>query len=58
MDKYTEVERGWCNASLVFNKREIARTDQNIVIAYMSEKRHSNAIEEWAEEYGYPIEWI
>lgn len=54
-DGYYEAERGWFNASLIYEDEEIARTDGDLVIAY--DESHKSAVEEWAEEYGYPIEW-
>ena len=38
----------------------IARTDGDIIIAYADKcsKQDEKEVVEWADEYGYPVEWV
>ena len=55
---YYVAERGRFNASLVYDGEEIAGTDSDLVIGYGKyARKHGNEIRDWADEYGYDIEW-
>ena len=52
---YYECEHGRFDASLVYDNKEIARTYGELILAY--DRKHIAEITEWANEYGYDIEW-
>lgn len=60
---YFESERGCFNSSLIYwvfgdEYVEIARTDYDSVIGYKEYRsQHGSEIEEFADDYGYEIEW-
>lgn len=57
---YTEIDVGVFNAGLITAYGVmIAKTDGDIIIGYTDtcNRRDAQEVENWADEYGYPVEW-
>lgn len=52
---YYEYEHGRFDAALVYAGEMIARTDGDVILGF--DRAHKDAITEWADEYGYDVEW-
>ena len=61
---YWQAEYGCRDACLITTDyyagdTVIARTDGDVIIGYANEcsERDKQEVTEWADEYGYPVEW-